>query len=144
MATDPSLPSANRAAAVKWMVERPAEIQKGIIEILSFRRQVQLAAKIKEQYKDWTALLLMIDLHADSIYTKFPGSNPHVAISDVIFSQHEFQTELMHGSLNSRTAKDLKDFATHNRDWNMGVVRPSAAAKQALGLPQHNSDSTLR
>lgn len=49
----------------------------------------------------------------------------------------------MHGSLNSRTAKDLKDFATHNRDWNMGVVRPSAAAKQDLGLPQHNSDTWI-
>lgn len=125
------------------MVERPPEIQKLIIENLSFREQVHLAAKIEDQYKDWTALLLVNDIHADRIYTKVPGSNPNVAISDVIFSQPEFQNELMHGNLNGRTAKELKDFATHTRNWNMGVDCPSAAAKQALGLPQHNSDTWI-
>ncbi|GAB7329769.1 hypothetical protein MBLNU13_g01499t1 [Cladosporium sp. NU13] len=143
MAPDANLPSAKRAACIEWMVEQPAELQKLIIENLSFREQVHLAAKIAEQYKDWTTLLLVNDIHADRIYTKVPGSNPNIAISDVIFSQPEFRTELTHGNLNGRTAKELKDFATHTRDCNMGVDRPSAAAKQALGLPQHNSETWI-
>lgn len=141
MATDPNLPSAKRAAAFEWMVAQPAEIQKAIIQNLSFREQVHVATESANKYRDWTALLLVNEIHTDRIYTKFSGSNPNVAISDVIFSQPEFQNDMIHSNLNSRTATELKDLATHTRDRNMGVDRPSAAAKQALGLPQDNSET---
>jgi hypothetical protein len=63
--------------------------------------------------------------------------------SDVIFAVPEFQHEVLSSNLDACTfdsMEDLKNLATHSRDLDRGVDRPSDATKQALGIPLHNRE----
>jgi len=135
---DLDLPSLKREVTVRSLKEQPAEIQKMILEKLSLMDQVRAAAELALKHNRWTAVLLVNDINAVRLYSKFTADD---AISDVIFAQREFRYEVVYCNLDSRTAAELKDIATHSLEWNMGVDRPSNDSKQKLGLPLHNSQA---
>jgi hypothetical protein len=145
MDVDLNLPSVKRVVAFRLLKRQPAEIQKMIVETLSFREQVHFAAESAIKHKDWTTLLLVNDLNVERLYTKFTNSDQSshqsLAISDVIFLQPEFQDEQMISDLDGRTMEELKELATHSRDFNMCDDRPSNATKQVLGLSQRNRET---
>ncbi|KAM0706652.1 hypothetical protein Q7P35_005980 [Cladosporium inversicolor] len=141
MDVDPDLPSVQRVVAYGLLRRQPAEIRKMVVENLSFREQVQFAVMSANKHEDWTALLLVNDLNAESLYTEFTGWQQGFAISDVLFSQPEFQYEVSNIGVHGRTGEELKHLATHSRDFNMGVDRPSNATKRALRIPRHNREA---
>lgn len=138
---DPNLPSVQRVVAYRLQKCQPAEIRKMVIENLSFREQVQFAITSAKNHEDWTALLLVNEINAERLYTEFTSWQQGFAISDNLFSQPEFQDEVNIIGVHGRTVEELKDLATHSRDFNMGIDRPSADAKRALRIPQHNREA---
>jgi hypothetical protein len=144
MAPDPNLPCVKRAVAFKWMREQSADIQALILENLPLTEQVRAAYELATKHEDYTALLLMNEMHAQRLYRVYPDPTDAAqkfAISDVLFALPEFQDELTYGDLDNRTVEELKEAATHSRNWNFGLDRPSAHVKFATGIPLHNREA---
>lgn len=90
-----------------------------ILENLPLTEQVRAAYELVTKHEDYTALLLMKDMHAQRLYrvhTDPTDADQKFAISDVLFALPELQDEFTYGDLDNRTVEELQKAGTHSRN----------------------------
>ena len=135
---DPRQPQFDHAQFHQLMTAKlPPEVLRMVFEQVSARDQILYIRDQIKHRRRWNLklLALFLNIHGHKIFSRRPIMKRLV---DTIFRGPQFVGEKQYARSRNRTVQERMEVLRKTRKFRQGTDRPSATAKQTLGIPGGN------